>query len=92
VTHLLTWLVGIWAVNTGQIQVGYLLVFLRWETLVFDLLSHYLVVHKQWMETSPAIVTFYAELDAAAQIVPVVPDVKTPAVELPVLPSPLEAR
>jgi hypothetical protein len=92
VTHLLTWLVGIWAVNTAQFQVGYLLVFLRWETLVFDFLSKYLVVHKQWMETSPAIVTFFAELDEVAQTAPIVPDAETPTVELPVLPAPIEAR
>ena len=34
VTHLLTWLTGIWYVNEGVYQVGYLLVFLRWETLL----------------------------------------------------------
>jgi ABC-type bacteriocin/lantibiotic exporter with double-glycine peptidase domain len=91
VTHLLTWLVGIWAVNTGQFQVGYLLVFLRWETLVFDFLSHYLVVHKQWMETSPALIVFFAELDETVEKVPVIPTAEVSAVELPVMPSPLEA-
>jgi len=63
-THLLTWTVGIWYVSQGVYQVGYLLVFLKWETLVFDFLSNYLQVQKQWMETSPAIAVFFAQLDA----------------------------
>jgi ABC-type bacteriocin/lantibiotic exporter with double-glycine peptidase domain len=82
-THLLTWLTGIWYVNEGVYQVGYLLVFLRWETLVFDFLSAYFLVHKQWLETSPAIVAFFAQLDEAAQTAPVLPDAEIPAVELP---------
>jgi ABC-type multidrug transport system fused ATPase/permease subunit len=69
ITHLLTWLTGIWYVNEGVYQVGYLLVFLRWETLVFDFLSAYFLVHKQWLETSPAIVAFFAQLDEASVIV-----------------------
>jgi hypothetical protein len=92
VTHLLTWLTGIWYVNEGVYQVGYLLVFLWWETLVFDFLSAYFLVHKQWLETSPAIISFFAELDEAVQTAPVLPAVNIPVAELPVLPSPLEAR
>lgn len=91
-THLLTWLTGIWYVNEGVYQVGYLLVFLRWETLVFDFLSAYCHVHKQWLETSPAIVAFFAQLDEAKHSASVLPATKIPAGELPVLPSPLEAH
>jgi hypothetical protein len=36
--------------------------------------------------------TFFTELDAAAQTVPVVSDSEIPAVELPILASPIEAH
>jgi hypothetical protein len=57
-----------------------------------DFLSAYFLVHKQWLETSPAIIAFFAQLGEAEQTVPVMPNMEIPAVELPVLPSPLEAH
>jgi len=85
-THLLTWLTGIWYVNEGVYQIGYLLVFLRWETLVFDYLGAYFLVHKQWLETSPAIDAFFYLLDEAPDAAAIMP-VETPSteVELPAL-------
>jgi hypothetical protein len=83
---------GIWYVNEGVYQVGYLLVFLRWETLVFDYLGAYFLVHKQWLEISPAIVAFFAQLDEVQQTAPDLPAVESPAVALPVLPTALEVR
>ena len=87
VTHLLTWLIGIWYVNEkGIYSVGYFLVFIRWESLVFDFLGAYLGVHKQWMETSPAIKAFFQEIDATQETAPVVPSAELPAGE-PTVPT-----
>ncbi len=60
--------------------------------LVFDFLSAYFLVHKQWLETSPAIVAFFEQLDEVKHTAAVLPATTIPAVELPVLPSPLEAH
>ncbi len=82
VTHLLTWLIGIWYVNEqGLYSVGYFLVFIRWESLVFDFLSAYLGVHKQWMETSPAIKAFFQEMDEAKETPPVLSSQEITALE-----------
>lgn len=64
------------------------LVFIRWESLVFDFLSAYLGVHKQWMETSPAIKAFFQEIDATQETAPVVPSAELPAGEPTVLTNP----
>jgi ABC-type bacteriocin/lantibiotic exporter with double-glycine peptidase domain len=65
-TNLCTWFVGAWYVSTGVYSLGLFLASLSWSTYVMNVLGAALDLHKQWLETMPAIRAYFAEIDSLA--------------------------
>jgi ABC-type multidrug transport system fused ATPase/permease subunit len=65
-TNLCTWVVGAWYVSTDVCSLGFFLASLSWATYVMNVLGAGLELHKQWLETMPAIRAYFAELDSLA--------------------------
>jgi ABC-type multidrug transport system fused ATPase/permease subunit len=69
-TNLCTWIVGAWYVSTDVYSLGFFLASLSWSTYVMNVLGAGLELHKQWLETMPAIRAYFAELDSLAPASP----------------------
>jgi ABC-type multidrug transport system fused ATPase/permease subunit len=65
-TNLCTWVIGAWYVATDVYSLGFFLASLSWSTYVMNCLGAGLELHKQWLETMPAIRAYFAELDSLA--------------------------
>lgn len=66
VANLCTWIVGAWYVSTGVYSLGFFLASLSWSTYVMNVLGAALDLHKQWLETMPAIRAYFDEIDSVA--------------------------
>ena len=62
-TNLCTWIIGAYYVSTGVYSLGFFLASLSWSTYVMNMLGAGLDLHKQWLETMPAIRAYFAEID-----------------------------
>lgn len=62
IANLCTWVVGAYYVSTGVYSLGFFLASLSWSTYVMNMLGAALDLHKQWLETIPAIRAYFAEI------------------------------
>lgn len=63
--NVLVWLVGIGYLYRGNYSLGYFLMFIAWSARSIEFFNICIQLHKQWMETSPAIRLFCEVLEQA---------------------------
>ena len=63
VTNALTWMVGAWCVYNGTCTIGLFMMVIAWSARATELFGLVTVVHKAWLDNTPAIRAYFSIID-----------------------------
>ncbi len=73
VMNACTWIVGIHAVRTDQFGLAVFIAFVSWSAACISYVQVATAIHKQWLETGPAIRNYFAVVGGGRPAVPEAP-------------------